>query len=207
MASDYKTKYMDIRAKLKEATDVAFRLGYERGMKDGTQAAQMQAMAQQQQQQAAMMGGAPGQPGQPGGDPSQDPSMQGGDPSQGGMPPEAGGAPDDGSQDPMMAGGAPDDGGGDDAGGGSELDQHIDELQGLVAKGEKPTVLDIRKAVQALAGIRKSQKNAWAKKTEKIIPAQKKVVDSILAKWEKEAEKPSSGLEAIIKEHGLKIGE
>lgn len=202
MASDYKTKYMDIRAKLKEATDVAFRLGYERGMKDGTQAAQMQAMAQQQQQQAAMMGGAPGQPGQPG-DPSQDPSMQGGDPSMGGMPPEAGA--DDGSQDPMMAGGEQE--AGDDAGGGSELDQHINELQGLVAKGEKPTVLDIRKAVTALAGIRKNQKNAWAKKTEKIIPAQKKVVDTILAKWEKEAEKPSAGLEAIIKEHGLKIGE
>lgn len=202
MASDWKTKYMDIRAKLKESTDVAFRLGYERGMKDGTQAAQMQAMAQQQQQQAAMMGGQPGQPGQPGGDPSQDPSMQGGDPSAGGMPPEAGGE----DQDPQMGAAAPGAEEMEDAGGGgSELDQHIDELQGLVAKGEKPTVLDIRKAVQALAGIRKSQKNAWAKKTEKIIPAQKKLVDDIFKKWEKESEKPSAGLEEIIKEHGLKV--
>lgn len=198
MSSDYKTKYLDIRAKLKEATDVAFRLGYERGMKDGTQAAQMQAMAQQQQQQqAAMMGGAPGQPG---GDPSQDPSMQGGDPSQGGMPPEAG--VDDGSQDPTMAGGEQEP---EDAGGGSELDQHIDELQGLVSKGEKPSVLDIRKAVQALAGIRKAQRNVWAQKAEKVIPAQKKLVDDMLKKWEKEAKKPSEGLEAIIREHGLKI--
>lgn len=201
MAADYKTKYQDIRAKLKEATDVAFRLGYERGMKDGTQAAQMQQMAQQQQQQAAMMGGAPGQPGQPGGDPSQDPSMQGGAPAEaGGMPPGM----DDGSGGDMGAE-APGAEEMQDAGGGSELDQHINELEGLVAKGEKPSVIDVRKAVEALAGIRKSQKNAWSKKTEKIIPAQKKVVDSILAKWEKEAEKPSSGLEAIIKEHGLKV--
>jgi hypothetical protein len=136
----------------------------------------MQAMAQQQQQQAAMMGG--GDPSMQGGDPSQDPSMQGG----------ADGAPE-----------------GEDAGGGSELDQHINELQGLVAKGEKPSVTEIRKAVTALAEIRKSRKNAFAQKVEKIIPAQKKVVDNILAKWEKEAEKPSAGLEAIIKEHGLKI--
>lgn len=203
MASDWKTKYMDIRAKLKEATDVAWRLGYERGMKDGTQAAQMQAMAQQQQQQAAMMGG--GAPGQPGGDPSQDP-MAGGDPSMGGMPPEAGGDP---SQDPeaMMGEAAPGAEEMQDAGGGSELDQHINELESLVAKGEKPSVLDIRKAVQAIAGVRKAQRNIWAQKVEKIIPAQKKVVDGILAKWENEAKKPSEGLEAIIKEHGLKIGE
>lgn len=197
MAADWKTKYMDIRAKLKDATDVAFRLGYEKGMKDGTQAAQMQAMAQQQQQQAAMMGGAPGQPG----DLSQDPAMQGGDPSQGGMPPEAGG-----DEDVMMGGAAPD-AEADAEGGGSELDQHINELQSLVAKGEKPSVLDIRKAVTALAGIRKNQKNVWAKKAEKIIPAQKKVVDSILKKWENESKQPSEGLEKIIKEHGLKIEE
>ena len=201
MAADWKTKYMDIRAKLKDATDVAYRLGYEKGMKDGTQAAQMQAMAQQQQAQAAMMGaGAPGQPGQ---DPSMggDPAMQGGDPSQGGMPPEAGG-----DDEAMMGAGAPGDQEMADAG-GSELDQHINELQGLVAKGEKPTVLDIRKAVTALAGIRKNQKNAWAKKTDKVVSEQKKVVDNILKKWDKEAQKPSEGLEQIIKEHGLKIEE
>ena len=35
MASDYKTKYLDLRAKYLESTDVAFRLGYEKGLKDG----------------------------------------------------------------------------------------------------------------------------------------------------------------------------
>jgi len=103
--------------------------------------------------------------------------------------------------------GAPDEAGGEEAGGGSELDNHINELQSLVAKGEKPSVVDIRKVVDSLAGIRKSQKNAFQKKTDKIIPAQKKVVDSILKKWETENKKPSSELEAIIQEHGLKIGE
>lgn len=196
MSVSYKTKYLDIRSKLKEATDVAYRLGYEKGMKDGTQAAQMQAMQQQQEAQAQMMGG---------GDPSQDPSMQEGGGGQ--MP--AGMEGGDPSQDPSMQGappaGAEDQGMEAAAGSGSELDQHINELQGLVSKGEKPTVLSIRKAVEALAGIRKAQRNVWAKKVEKIIPAQKKVVDGILKKWEIEAKQPSAGLEDIIKEHGLKI--
>lgn len=200
MSADWKMKYQEIRAKLKEATDVAYRLGYERGMKDGTQQAQMQAMQQQvQAQQQAMMGGQPGQPGAEGGDPSQDPAMQGGAPG-GEMPPGA----DDGSMDPQMAGGAPDEGA-PDAAGGSELDNHINELQSLVAKGEKPSVVDIRKAVTALAGIRKAQKDTWSKKTEKTVSAQKKVVDSILKKWEDQAKQPSSGIEALIKEHGLEI--
>lgn len=195
MAADYKTKYMDIRAKLKEATDVAYRLGYEQGMKDGTQAAQMQAMAQQQMMMGAQ-GGAPGAEG--GGDPSQDPTMQGGgDPAM----QDAGGAPEGmdagGGEDPAM----------DEAAGGSELDNHINELQSLVSKGQKPSVLDLRKAVEALAGIRKAQKDIWSKKVAKNTSVQKQLVTNILAKWEKEAVKPSEGLEEIIKEHGLKIEE
>ena len=190
MSADWKVKYLDIRAKLKEATDVAYRLGMEAGLKQGAQQAQMQAMQQQQQMQQQMMQG--GQPGQPG--------MEG-DPSQGQMPPGAEGG------DPGMEQGAPPPEAMGDAGGGSELDSHISELEGLVAKGEKPTVLDIRKAVQALAGIRKNQKNIWQKKMDKVIPAQKSVVDSILKKWEDEAKKPSEGIEALIKQHGLKIGE
>jgi hypothetical protein len=201
MAADWKMKYQEIRGKLKEATDVAWRLGYERGMKDGTQQAQMQQMAQMQQQQAAMMGG--GQPGQPGA-PGQDP-MAGGDPmaqgAAGGMPPGA----EEGGDDAQMGMGAPDEAGGEEAGGGSELDNHINELQSLVSKGQKPSVVDIRKVVDNLAGIRKHQKDSWAKKVNKIVPAQKKVVDSILKKWETESKRPSSEIEAIIKEHGLKI--
>jgi hypothetical protein len=202
MSVSWKTKYLDIRAKLKEATDVSFRLGYERGMKDGTQAAAMQQMQQQAQMQQAMVQG--GQPGQPGAD-------QGGMPpgaDQGGeMPPGAdqGGMPPGGDEDQMEGGGVPPPEEMGDAQGGSELDSHINELQGLVQKGEKPSVLDIRKAVQALAGIRKNQKSAWQKKAEKIIPAQKKIVDGLLKKWEEEAKKPSEKLEDIIKQHGLTV--
>lgn len=188
MSADWKVKYLDIRAKLKEATDVAYRLGMEAGLKQGAQQAMMQQQAQMQQ--AAMGGEQPGQEGQvPPGSKGQD---------QGGMPPGM----DQGSEDQMGAP-APEEMG--DEQGGSELDQHINELQGLVAKGEKPSVLDIRKAVVALAGIRKHQKNVWQKKVEQVIPAQKKVVDSILKKWESESKKPSEKLEDIIKEHGLKI--
>lgn len=195
MAADYKIKYLDIRAKLKEATDVAFRLGYSQGMKDGTQAAAMQQMQQQvQMQQAAMNGGQPGQPGGVPGEEGVPPDMQGGE-----IPPGA----DQGQDEAMMDAPAPEEMG--DEQGGSELDQHINELQNLVAKGEKPSVLDMRKAVDILANIRKAQKDAWTKKIDKIIPAQKKVVDNILKKWSEEANKPSKGIEAIIKEHGLKV--
>ena len=199
MALDWKVKYLDIRSKLKEATDVAYRLGYERGMKDGTQAAAMQQMQQQQQMQQAMMQGGPGgQPGDeqggmpPGGD---EQGMPPGGDEQGGMSP---GMQDQGAPPPEAMG---------DEQGGSELDQHINELQGLVQKGEKPSVLDIRKAVQALAGLRKNQKSVWQKKAEKIIPAQKRVVDTLLKKWEEDAKKPSKKIEDIIKEHGLKVEE
>jgi len=198
MSADWKVKYLDIRAKLKEATDVAYRLGMEAGLKQGAQQAQMQAMQQQQQMQQQMMQG-----GQPGAE---------GDPSQGGMPPGAdqGGMPpgmEGGGDEQGMEGGAPPPEEMGDAGGGSELDGHIAELEGLVSKGEKPTVLQIRKAVESIAALRKSQKNVWQKKMDKIIPAQKSVVDSILKKWENEAKKPSENIEALIKQHGLKIGE
>jgi hypothetical protein len=193
MAADYKVKYLDIRSKLKESTDVAYRLGYERGMKDGTQAAQMQQMQQQAQMQQAMMQG--GQPGAPGEDPSQGGEMPPGAEQGGEMPP--------GGDEAMQGAPAPEEMG--DEQGGSELDQHINELESLVSKGEKPTVLSIRKAVEALAGIRKNQKNAWQKKAEKIVPAQKSLVDNILKKWESEAKKPSAGLEEIIKQHGLSV--
>lgn len=193
MSASWKIKYLDIRAKLKEATDVAFRLGYERGMKDGTQAAAMQQMQQQaQMQQAVMQGGQPGQPGQEG-------EMPPGAEDQGQPMPSG----EEGSDEAQMAAPAPEEMG--DEQGGSELDQHINELQGLVAKGEKPSVVDVRKAVMALAGLRKNQKDNWTKKIEKVVPAQKKVVDSILKKWEDESKKPSEKIEEIIKQHGLKI--
>ena len=181
MAADYKKKYLDIRSKLIESVDVAFRDGYEQGMKEGAEQAQQQAeqeqmmMEQQQmQQEAAMNGQAPE--------------------AMDGVPPEA-----PMGEEEMM----PEEMGGEEA--GSELDQHISELEGMVSKGEKPKIADLRKAVAGMVDLRKNQKNVFAKKTEKIISGQKNLVDNILNKWEKEATSVTENLEEVIKEHGIKL--
>lgn len=195
--SDWKTKYLDIRAKLLEATDTAYRLGFADGVKEGQmqqmqQQAQMQAQAEAQA--AAQMDGAPGAPGEEGMPPGEEVAPEEGSMpgmEEEGMPGAVEGAPAPGMEE-----------------GGSELDQHISELEGLVAKGEKPSVLTMRKAVQALSDMRKSQKSKWAKKVEVEASSQKKFVDGILKKWEKEAKSDvNEGLEDIIKEHGIKIEE
>jgi len=188
MSVDYKIKYIDIRAKFIEAVDVAYRQGYEEGLKEGQQAAQEQMMQQQQEQQM-----------------QQEAMMQGGQPGEEGMPPEAMG-------DEAMAQGAeapadmpPEAMGGEEE--GDELDQHISELQDLVAKGEKPSVLLMRKAVEGLADLRKNQKNSYYKKRRKSISAQKSFVDSIVKSFDEEKKSTTDNLEDIIKEHGLQIEE
>lgn len=187
-AVDYKSKYLDIRAKLLEATDVAYRLGYESGMKEGQQAAQEQAMQEQamMEQQAAMQGASPEEQAAMG--------EQGG----GSMPPEMGGG--------EMPEGAGDEGP-TEGNEQSELDGHIAELEGLVAKGQKPSILDLRKAVKSITHVRKLQKNQWNKKRDNVQSSQKKFVDNILKKWEKEASAKSvtEELEEVIKQHGLQL--
>ena len=122
---DYKAKYKELRAKLIESTDVAYRLGFEEGMKEGQQAAMQQQMAMQQEMMAAQQGQVDPETGEP-----LPPEAQGGE-----MPPEAQG----GEMPPeeMM---------GEEA--GSELDQQIGELESLVAKGEKPTILAMAKKLE-----------------------------------------------------------
>ena len=164
MAVDYKTKYIDLRAKFLEATDVSYRLGYTDGMKDGQQQMQQQQQMAEQQAMAAAQGGMP-------------PGAEGEAPPEEGMDEEA----------------------------GSELDQHIKGLEDMVAKGEKPSVLDMRKAVIGLSSLRKSQKTKSTNKTAKVESAQKNLVDSILKKWEKESRTVTSDLEDIIKENGIKV--
>ncbi len=177
MAQDYKTKYLDIRAKYLESTDVAYRLGFEKGMKEGQRAAEQAAEQAQIEAEAAAMGGMP-------------PGAEGGE-----IPQEL--APED------MAGGAPEEMGGEEE--GSDIDSQISELEGLVAKGEKPTVLTMRKAVESLVDVRKSQKDKWSKKRGQVVSTQKKFVDNILKKWEGESKDVTTGLEDIIKEHGLEV--
>ena len=181
MAIDYKQKYLDIRDKLIDASDVAYRLGFEQGMKEGQMAAQQQQMQEQmmmEQQQAEAEAMA---------------AAQGGDPeAMDGVPPEAPGE----EMPPEMSEEE-----------GSELDDHISELENMVAKGEKPKILDIRKVVEAMGTLRKAQKSKSEKQVEKRVSQQKNMVDNILKKWEKEADTDSvtKQLEDTIKEHGLKI--
>jgi len=175
--TDYKIKYLDIRAKLLDSTDVAYRLGFEAGLKEGKQAAAEQ---QQQQQMEAQQAMAMQQ--------QQLPPEEGGE-----MPPEE--MPSE-EMAPEMVG---------DEEGGSELDSQINELEGLVAKGEKPSLVDLRKVVGSLSNVRKSQKAKWSKKIDTNNSAQKKLVNDILSKWETESKSVSDNLEERIKEHGLKV--
>lgn len=205
MSVDYKQKYIDLRSKLIESKDVAYRLGYEQGMKEGQQAAQQEMMQQQmmmqQQQQQQMMGGGEEQGGGPVDEQGQPILDQGAGGGQEGMPQE--GMPQEG----MPQEGMPDEGASQEA--QSELDNHISELESLVAKGEKPSVLSMRKAVVALSNLRKSQKSKAKHKPQKpkVVTAQKKLVDSIINSWNKDTSSDSimGELEGIIKQHGIKI--
>lgn len=196
MAVDYKQKYLDLRSKFAKSCDRYYRVGFEEGMKEGAQQAQQEAMQQQMmmQQQAQM-------------------AEQGVDPETGepieGAPPEemGGGAPPmgmPGEQPPM----APEEMGEMSPEEGSELDQHIQELESLVSKGEKPKVTDLRKAVHALTDLRKSQKAKLKSNHKEVVTSkQKQIVDNILKKWEKEAESDSvtENLEEMISSEGIKL--
>lgn len=186
MSADYKQKYLNMRSKLIESVDVAFRNGYEKGMQDAMMQQMQQQQAQmeqeQQMQEQAMMQGE-------GGPMADEVAAQEAENPESGMP--MGEAP------PEEMGGAM----------ASELDQHIDELSGLVAKGEKPSILDMRKKVEELADLRKSQKDKLNSKTKANASAQANIVSGILKKWEEESKDTKEGLEEILKQHEIQVEE
>lgn len=188
-AVDYKQKYIDLRAKFAKTCDKYYRAGYEEGMKEGQMQAQQEQMMQQQQQEMIAQGIDP-ETGQP---------IQGGAVDENGMPIE-----DQGAMEAAQEGMAPE---GMDEAQGSELDQHINELEGLVSKGEKPKVTDLRKAVKALASLRKSQKAKLKSNHKEVtVSKQKDLVNNMLKKWESEANKSvTDNLEEIIASEGIKI--
>jgi hypothetical protein len=195
MSIDFKSKYKEVVQKLIESTDVAYRLGYEAGMKQARQDNMMQQQAQQQQammqQQAAMNGQIPGQEQEQQADETGAPMQD-----QGQVP---GQAPMEGQQ--ALTGEeeemSPEQ--------GSELDQHIGELENLVSKGEKPKVSDLRKIVTELSNLRKAQKEKFKNNEEEVSSSQRKVVSGILKKWEDENKSVMSNLEEIIGREGFKI--
>jgi hypothetical protein len=193
MSMDYKAKYKEMRAQLIKSSDLAFRLGYEQGMKDAqveNMQMQMEQQAQQMAQQAAMMqGGQPGQEGQPMSE--EEAAMQ----EQGGAPQDEQGMEQAQMEEEQEM----------EPGQGTELDNHINELESLVAKGEKPTVTDLRKAVEALSNVRKNQKAKMKANKPAVATAQKKLVDNILGKWERESKMTAENLEELIATEGLKF--
>ena len=178
MAVDYKQKYEQMREKMISTTDVAYRLGYEEGLKTGEQNAQAEQIAQQQQ--AEMMAA------------QQQIDPETGEVIEGGMPGEEMG----GEMSPQAAG--EEDMSGIDEEGGSELDSAVSELEGLVQKGEKPTVLSMRSAVEKLADIRKSQKNQVKKIADKSTAKQSEFINGLIKKWENDAKDIDKGLDDIL---------
>lgn len=129
---NYKQKYQELKLKFMESVDTAFRLGYEQGAQQATQDAAAMQQQQAQEMQMQQQGGGPDFSGG-GAEGSQPGAEQMANPNGGETPME----PD--SQNPA----------------GSELDQHIEKLESMIAKAEDLTpanlaniVNDMRKAKQ-----------------------------------------------------------
>jgi len=198
---DYKSKYMDLKTKYQETADLAWRLGYEQGLKDA-QLDQLQQESQQNEAMAQAQAGTP-QPGQPG-----EESSEGGEqPGQGEEQPT--------SQNPNE----------------DELGQHIEKLESMLGKSEissfelqdlKKTLSDIKslqiqinltKSLSSIKSTRlaKSQSVSFSPKTKANLPApaqkalstQQEIVDTIFKKWEGEASKAASDISSILGVEGL----
>ncbi len=146
---NYKQKYQELKAKYMNAVDMAFRLGVEEGMKQSQLDQANQQLAQAQAAQQGMGGDPSG--GQPGGMPGEEsPTNNNGAPGapSGGGPDKSGAA----SVQPPPAGPA------SENPQGSELDQHIEKLESMVAKSEQLDVTDLKKAIEDLKSLQKSQK-------------------------------------------------
>lgn len=177
---DYKKKYQELKAKYLTDVQNGFKIGYEQGFNDANIQAQAQQiqMAQeqmmQQQQQMAQM--------------SQDPmAAQGGEQ----MPPEGEQMPPEQGMEGEMS---PE--------GQTELDSYINELQGLLQKGEKPSYVDLRNITIKMADLRKAEQEKrklppLEPQQKKEIALQKKIVNDVLQKWKKESEET---VHDIIKE-------
>lgn len=186
--TDYKIKYNNLKAKMLQSIDVSYRIGYEQGYKEATQEAQLAQMQQQMQQaqmmqQAAAQQGMPQEEGQMAPDQEQEGAMSGmeGEQPEAEMGAEAGEEPS------------------------GELDQYISQLEDMVSKGEKPSVLDLRKKVTELSNLRKVQKEKMKSNKQQIVSAQKSIVDGLIKKWTNKTEETSEDIEKLIREKGIEI--
>ena len=186
----YKTKYENLKQKYLTDIDAAFRAGFEQGMKQGQMDAQAQQMQQQQQEMAQQQQMAQQMQGQmPEG---QDQQMM----EQGQMP-----EGQDQQMPDQMQGQMPE----EIPQASGELDSKIAELEELLGKGEKPKILDLRKAVQELSSLRKQQLSKMNKTSKKAESAQRSLVKGILNKWQEESKSVTEDLEKLLENEGIKL--
>lgn len=139
---NFKKKYLELRTKYINDIDMSFRLGMEQGLQQAQQQQALEAQSQVQEHKAQMeqmqaSGGTPQQPGQPSEQPGQ-PTVQ---PGSG----ETAGAQSPGMESPQS----------------SELDQHIDKLQGMIggnSPAENSPEAAIQKSIEAIVSLRKEEK-------------------------------------------------
>lgn len=217
---NYKDKYLQLKQRFMESVEVAFRLGYEQG----AQATQMQQMQQQQQQvadqqaQAAQMAanGMGGQPGQDdGSQDSNEPGAEIQDDSRGVG--QQTGAANGGAQPQDM--------------GGSELDQHIGQLENLMAKAEYGTeqwetlkksidslksikiAFDLKKNEQLIKSIGANLKKPFKfsaranhnlpSHSKEAMSMQHKIINDLMDTWSKEEQGLPTEISKIIQSEGL----
>jgi uncharacterized protein involved in exopolysaccharide biosynthesis len=144
---DWKQKYQELRSKYLNAVDVAFRLGVQEGMRNAEiQQLQTQLQEAQAQAQAAMAAA------------SQPPMGADGAPvDEQGMPVDEQGMP---VEEEMVDA---------NEGEGDELDQSINELEGLVKKEKKINVTQLMKSIHKSNKTVKPEDSEKQKKIEELI--------------------------------------
>lgn len=205
---NYKNKYLELRSKYMNDLDMAFRLGVEAGVQ---QAEKQQALdAQQEEMQRQQM----------------EANGMGGGGEEGGQPPQEGGEGQPGQEGQSQQGapGQPDQQ-------GSELDQHINKLEGMLGSNPNP---EMKKTLDAITNLRKSQKLASdLKKNEvaikgivkalhkpsfkvgvqaqhnltdgakKAVSLQHKIVNDVMKAWGEEEDKAGKDITKILQIEGL----
>lgn len=176
---NYKLKYQELKSKMMNAVDTSFRLGYQQGMQDALteQAQQQTAQAQVDAQQS---GGAQQDPTKPANPEKSDKSTSEETPTE------------DGSQENPN---------------GSELKQHIDKLEGMVAKSEIP-MPDLLKGLEILKKFGASQGIAnLPDNSKKALTMQEQIVGDLFKKWDIEEKKASTSIKDTLAIHGFTKGE
>lgn len=179
---DYKLKYQELKATYMSSVDTAYRLGFQDGQKQAQQD-QVQQQAADAQAQAQQQG-------------MNSPNMQAANAES--QTPESGqDTPDQNpksGENPM----------------GSELDNHIAELEGMIAKSElNPVELN-----KAIANIKKLQSNKpptlniraqknLPQHSKEALTQQHKLVGDIMAKWEQQEKQTSETIVEKLKRLGV----